>query len=268
MKRRTAALLLVVLLLLGCSKQTQSGVSDADADGGEEHNVSVIFLAVEDSEALLSSEDARVVEEILADGDWIDDLTDCVADVIFIMEGSEELRYSSDCGTFNDINAKRSLTLVGGQGSFVNGMLARYGNFQAIEERTPLTVISGGETVKPYIHFAYSSEWTGEGFLAADGTQLQEELAVLADKPKALPELKYSQNIDFDYAPFVTFVRMQIFDENYEEVKSTENLDELGRLEAGKYYIGILVNERGRFIEEADQYEYSGNICVFCLMVE
>ena len=187
MKRMTAAFLMVVLMLLGCSGQTLS--VSGGADGEEKQNARVMLLEAEGGEAIHSSEDAQMIEEILSAGEWINDLTDCVADVKFIMEGGEELRYSSACGTFNDISAKRSLTLVGAQGSFVNDMLAKYCSSRFSEESAPVTVCSGGETVKPYIHFAYSSEWTGNGFLAADGTPPQWELARLADRPRALPEL-------------------------------------------------------------------------------
>ena len=130
----------------------------------------------------------------------------------------------------------------------------------------PLTVASGGETVIPYLHFAWSAEWTGEGFLAADGLYLDAELPRLAAEG-LLPELLAANDLAITYGEHVRLSRVQLFDENFARLADPANPNALADLESGKYCVAVVINEQGEYVEEADAYENTGWACVFMLIV-
>lgn len=71
----------------------------------------------------LSSEDAAMLEEILANGSWSDGLPVCDSDYRFEAASGETYAYHTDCGTFiNGQNAK-SLKITEEQKNAVNRMI-------------------------------------------------------------------------------------------------------------------------------------------------
>ena len=67
----------------------------------------------------------NVHEEILQamnKGQWIDDVTNCAHDYEFKVDNAS-IRYHSECGTFIDVTAKRSMTLTDEQRVLINELL-------------------------------------------------------------------------------------------------------------------------------------------------
>lgn len=75
--------------------------------------------------AVLSEEDAWQIRQYLT-GPWVDDLTDCASDWTIQID-SESFSYHSECGTFNDIDHFRSLTVSEEDRMAINAILEKYG---------------------------------------------------------------------------------------------------------------------------------------------
>lgn len=72
----------------------------------------------------LSLEDTAVVSSYL-DADWIDSLADCSSDYLILI-GARELRYHSDCGTFQDYRSGHSLNVSEEARIQINRILDKY----------------------------------------------------------------------------------------------------------------------------------------------
>lgn len=72
----------------------------------------------------LSAEDETVIAEYLS-GEWVNDLTNCRANYAFTIDG-REYRYHSDCGTFDDVESVRSLTVSEEDRLVINEILQAY----------------------------------------------------------------------------------------------------------------------------------------------
>lgn len=130
-----------------------------------------------------------------------------------------------------------------------------------------VTVTSGKRTVHPYAHFAYSREWTEGGFLYADGTPVDGELKEWQEA-SPLPEIVWSEDFSFDCAEGIDFRYLMVFNEARERQDDLHDSSELAGIKPGKYYIGILAHQDGRYIEQAKGREYAGWVCFFKLIVE
>lgn len=72
----------------------------------------------------LREEDAAVISGYL-EGEWINDLTDCLHDCVLNIDG-KQLRYHSDCGTFTDMENVRTLTVSEEDRIAINKILENY----------------------------------------------------------------------------------------------------------------------------------------------
>jgi len=72
----------------------------------------------------LSLEDMAVVSSYL-DADWVESLADCSSDYLVVI-GARELRYHSDCGTFQDYRSGHSLTVSEEARIQINRILENY----------------------------------------------------------------------------------------------------------------------------------------------
>ena len=69
------------------------------------------------------TEDAQAeILSVLNRGEWTDDVTNCAHDYEFKVDNAS-IRYHSECGTFIDITAKRSMTLADEQRVLINELL-------------------------------------------------------------------------------------------------------------------------------------------------
>lgn len=58
----------------------------------------------------MNTQDRRYIVELLNDAEWVNDLSNCYGDFVFYTQ-NEEVRYHSECGTFNDYTNKKSTTV-------------------------------------------------------------------------------------------------------------------------------------------------------------
>lgn len=128
----------------------------------------------------------------------------------------------------------------------------------------PITLISKGETIFPYQHFAYSGGWDGNGFICADGSSLMDEMEGLAAENR-IPAVDYSQDFAVVAGDGVTTKEILLFDESFNELDTLWEITDLSRLEDGIYYVGIVATKEGKYIAEADRHEYTGWAFVFVL---
>ena len=73
---------------------------------------------------ILTEEDAGNLSEYL-EGEWVSDLTNCACDYMIILHG-RELRYHTECGSFQDYTSGSSLTVTEEARQQINKMLQGY----------------------------------------------------------------------------------------------------------------------------------------------
>ena len=134
------------------------------------------------------------------------------------------------------------------------------------EEAAVLTITSGGETVTPFLHHAYSEVWDGHGFLSADGVAMETALTAW-DEAEHLPALTYAADFAVAYGEKVTLRRVIPFDEAMSRMDNLYDMAELANLAPGRYFIGILVDKEGSYIAGADETEHTGLVCLFRLTI-
>lgn len=130
----------------------------------------------------------------------------------------------------------------------------------------PLTIISNGERVTPYLHFAYSRVWEENGFTYADGVDLAAVLSEL-EADGCIPRLTYSHDFDVVLGENVTISHILLYDEDFHSLDMLWDIADLSNLDAGNYYIGIVATKDGKYIEEANETEYVGWACVVRLHI-
>ncbi len=128
-----------------------------------------------------------------------------------------------------------------------------------------ITVTSNGETIAPYENFAFARSWAENGWLYADGIALLYQLPELADE---LPVVTYSDNFAVQYKSGVSFLRMSVCSEAFEQIEHNARLEYIKELPAGTYYIGIVVTFDGKYIESEGEAEYIAYECAFRLIME
>lgn len=129
-------------------------------------------------------------------------------------------------------------------------------------------VTSNGETIEPHPHFAYSCRLARGGMVEADGAPLQPAKLSELEADGSIPHLTYADDYSVTFGSSVEFRNMALYDENFEPLELLYKTTDPPELEAGDYYVGILVVEYGDYIEEWDTTEYTGWECVFRLTVE
>ncbi len=58
----------------------------------------------------LETEDKSYIVDLLNEASWVNDLSNCDSDFVFYTQ-NQEVSYHSECGTFNDITNKKSMTV-------------------------------------------------------------------------------------------------------------------------------------------------------------
>ncbi|MBQ3257667.1 MAG: hypothetical protein IJA67_09660 [Oscillospiraceae bacterium] len=85
-----------------------------------------IEVVAPDKNVQLSKEDAKEINRVIENGRWIDDLGKCESDLQVVI-GDRKLSYHSECGTFNDYEGKKSMTVSKKMKSQVNRIFEKYG---------------------------------------------------------------------------------------------------------------------------------------------
>lgn len=103
--------LCVLTTSIGCSEKPYEIPHDRfcySADGQQ-----TIDLALEDKEYIIN---------LLNESEWTDDISNCGADFVFYTQ-KQEVRYHSECGTFNDITSEKGLQVTENQRLHINSLL-------------------------------------------------------------------------------------------------------------------------------------------------
>ena len=56
-----------------------------------------------------------------------------------------------------------------------------------------------------------------------------------------------------------------VYDKDFNQMETMYDFANIMKLKEGTYYIGVVVNEQGKFIDEANEYENNGWACAFIL---
>ena len=137
---------LVVMLLAGCGAaggggtaagENAGGTSASAAasrslqdriDGGDGEETWTVRLGGPREDAkILSKEDTAAISELWKEGRWVEDVTKCASDCVVTMADGKSLSYHSACGTWNDWENGRSLSLTEAETASLNKILAQYG---------------------------------------------------------------------------------------------------------------------------------------------
>ena len=103
--------LVCVIGLVGCTRKTYELPHDKfcySADGTQTYE--------------LSADDRQYIIDLLNNASWVNDLSNCGSDFIFYTQ-KQDVRYHSECGTFNDYTNKKSMTVSEEQRDTINAML-------------------------------------------------------------------------------------------------------------------------------------------------
>ncbi len=143
-------------------------------------------------------------------------------------------------------------------------LLAEVGGLPASAYAEPLiTVISNGEAIAPYENFLWASEWTDNGWLAADGIPaFFQDISELEPK---LPSAVYGSDFAVELSPSTSF-SISIWDDTKQRIYHNVDISYIDALPRGTYYINIVVTKRGKYIESEKRYEYCGSECIFKLI--
>ena len=113
MKKLIALVSVFVIVwgMVGCTNKTDELPHDQfcySADGSQTYE--------------LNNDDKQYVIDLLNNASWVNDLTNCASDFVFYTQ-KQEVRYHSECGTFNDYTNKRSTPVSEEQRDTINAML-------------------------------------------------------------------------------------------------------------------------------------------------
>lgn len=110
---RKSIIIIVILPLLfisACGDKT-TGVAEETDSKAILGNVS-LKLAQRDMEKVsLNVEESAVVESLITRQEWEEEVAECLNDVEFVLNGNRVVYYHTGCGTFNDYDNNRHLTL-------------------------------------------------------------------------------------------------------------------------------------------------------------
>jgi len=137
---------------------------------------------------------------------------------------------------------------------------------ETAKREPPLTIVSNGENILPYLHHANSGFWDGKGFLCADGIPVGAVLPKLESEGH-IPYGEYSRDFRVLLEDNARITHILLFDEKFEQLDTIWDVGELSKLETGNYYVGIAVNVEGDYIKEVDRNEYTGWVCVVRLYI-
>ena len=132
-----------------------------------------------------------------------------------------------------------------------------------------MTITSNGESIYPYLHLAYEKEWDEDenGFIYCDGADPTTVLYDLRAESISLPQLEYADDFKVTMENNVEMKYGFLYDEAMQQLDNDWDVLKVSELDTGVYYIGLLVNEDGDFIEEVQERGYVGWVCFFQLSI-
>ena len=113
MKKSLALVLALIFILpfVGCASKAYELPHDQ------------FCYSIDNSQAVeLKTADKKYIVNLLNDASWTNDLSNCGSEFVFYTQ-KQEIRYHSECGTFNDITNKKSTTVTEEQRIAINTIL-------------------------------------------------------------------------------------------------------------------------------------------------
>ena len=244
MKKRLVCVLMLicVLTLLGCNRKSMNDIIE------NEPNITGFVKETAEHSVLIENETGEYWVSLQVENkDSITNFT--VGDEIVVyFDGNIAETYPMQINTVYAITLKTPAETV-------------------VKLECPVEITADGETIQPYLHFAYSAEWTENGFLAADGVDPEAAVPELAEKG-VLPQLDYTEDFRVDLADNAEMSTwLLLFDSQCNRLQDLESVSGLSALDTGEYYVGFLVNVEGEYIAEAGENEYTGWLCLFQMTV-
>lgn len=144
-------------------------------------------------------------------------------------------------------------------------LLAEAGGLPASAYAEPLiTVISNGEAIAPYENFLGASEWTDDGWLAADG--IPAFFYDISELEPKLPAAVYGSDFAVELNTNASSYRLSIWDDTKQRIYHNVDISYIDALPRGTYYINIVVTKHGKYIESEKRYENCSIECIFKLI--
>lgn len=134
-------------------------------------------------------------------------------------------------------------------------------------QELPLTIVSNEKTITPYFHLVNSKEWDGEFFVIGDGVDLSSVLEELETEGR-IPRVEYSHDFGVVLGDGVTVTHILLYNDAFEQLNTVWDISDLSKLNAGHYYVGIVVRQDGDYIAEANEKESVGFACVVRLTIK
>ncbi len=132
-------------------------------------------------------------------------------------------------------------------------------------EEALILLFSNEEETKPYVRWLWKQEWTGNNWLHSDAIPFAEEIDRYG---KEIPEIIYDSDFSVSYKEGVSFLSVSVYEVEspFERIEKYTDLSKLEELPEGNYYIGITVQEQGKFIEAEEKYEAVGYECIYWMI--
>ncbi len=129
-----------------------------------------------------------------------------------------------------------------------------------------LLVSSSEEETKPYVRWLWTKEWIGNNWLYSDAIPFAEEVSRYSNE---IPEIVYTGDFSVSYKEGVSSlssISVYHVEAPYDRIQKYTDISMLEELPEGNYYIGIAVQEQGKFIESENEYEAKGYECIYWMV--
>jgi hypothetical protein len=137
-----------------------------------------------------------------------------------------------------------------------------------ISKKEGFIISQGGKTIDPYENFLWSETYSDGGWLAADGMGAAYLLPEIAEE---LPAVKLDDTLGFHVPENMKLVSFDVFNPSYKRIfhhiTEKEFRDLNGNLNNGLYYVAVLVNFTGEYIEAENEYNTYGYEYIFRMTV-
>ena len=108
--------------LVGCGQQERQDTTGPNPKNYELPDKQFCYSADGAQIYELIIDDKQYIVDLLNNASWINDLSNCDSDFIFYIQ-EQEIRYHSECGTFNNYTSNKSTTASQEQRATINAML-------------------------------------------------------------------------------------------------------------------------------------------------
>ncbi len=133
-----------------------------------------------------------------------------------------------------------------------------------IAEDCLIWIQSNDTLSKPYENYLRARTWIEHSWLYADDISIYYKLSAIHNE---IPQITYSDDFEIHYKDGVEFLSVSVYDSNFDRIHHNMQQEVIHTLEQGTYYLVIVVQVQGKYIEAAGEYEYSGYECAYKLVI-